>query len=154
MARMNDWQREIHDGMRREKWSLQGPDMIVKVIADPNASATALSGYITVGSSLIGKTPEQIEVALGLPDQQLARGCTVFRFRRLPMAHEYDYELTAAYPDGLAYNPGHFDERYKPGSQSIHQWCIKKNVLIPVDSKHVLRLKPGQPFPYDWLVCS
>jgi hypothetical protein len=148
---MNDWQREMHDGVRREKWSLRGPDLVVKVIGDPNATATALGGYITVGSSLVGKTPAEIEVALGLPDQHLAKGCAVFRFKRLPMAPEYDYELTAEYPGGLAYNPAHFDERYKPGSGAIHQWCIKPGVIIPVDPVRVLRLKPGQPFPYDWL---
>jgi hypothetical protein len=154
MARMNDWQREIHDGVRREKWSLKGPDMVVKVIMDSTAQATALEGYITVGSNLVGKTPEQIRVALGLKElepEDVQNGCSIFRFKRLPMAHEYAYELTAAFPDGLAFNPAHYDARWKPGSPSIHQWCIKKDMAIPVDTKNVLRLKPGQPFPYDWL---
>src|SRR5215510_14596755 len=151
MARKQDWEREIHDGLRREPWSLTGPDTVVKVIGDPAASATALGGYITVGRYLVGKTPAQLEFALGLPSGHLARGCSIFRFRRLPLASEYDYELTAEYPGGLAYNPVHFDPRYMPGAPYIHQWCIKPNVSIPVDPTNVLRLHPGQLFPYDWL---
>ena len=33
MGRMNDWQRDVDEGLRHENWSLTGPTRIVKVIA-------------------------------------------------------------------------------------------------------------------------
>jgi hypothetical protein len=150
MPRMKDWQRDIYEGLRRENWSLRGPNQIVKVL--PYGSpAMALGGYITVGRSLLGKTPQQIERALGFPGGYLAGGARVYRFTRLPLLNEYEYELTALYPGGLASNPAHGDPRYPPGSPTVHQWQIKKGVLIPVDPKNFLDLSPGRPFPYGWL---
>jgi hypothetical protein len=66
MARMNDWQREIHEGTRRENWTLRGPNRVVKVVPLGGSPQNALGGFITVGSALLGKTPSQIEQALGL----------------------------------------------------------------------------------------
>jgi hypothetical protein len=141
---------ERNEGLRKENWSLRGPNQILKVLPYGSA-ATALSGYITVGMSLLGKTPQQIEQALGLKARYLANGAKVYRFTRLPMVHEYEYELTAFHPGGLAFNPAHSDPRYPPGSSKVQQWRIKDNVLIPVDSKNFLDLKFGQRFPYGWL---
>jgi len=31
MGGITDWQRDIHEGLRRENWSLTGPTRIVKV---------------------------------------------------------------------------------------------------------------------------
>jgi hypothetical protein len=150
MPRMNEWQRDIHEGLRRENWSLHGPNQIVKVLPYGSA-AIALGGYITVGTSLLGKTPQQIEQALGLKALYLASGARVYRFTRLPLIHEYEYELTALHPGGLAFNPAHSDPRYPPGNPTVQQWRIKENVLIPVDSGAFLDLSPGQRFPYEWL---
>jgi hypothetical protein len=147
---MNDWQRDIHEGVRRENWSLAGPGRIVKVLPF-GSTASALGGYITVGSSLLGKTSQQIEQALGLKKEYLAHGARIYRFARLPQAHEYEYELTAKYPAGLAFNPAHGDPAYLPGSPQIHQWRIKNHILIPVDPVHFLDLPPGMKFPYYWL---
>lgn len=152
MARMNDWQREVYDATRRETWTLNGPNQVVKVVKSGGASAATLGGYITVGKFLLNKTPAQIEAALGLPRGYLANGARIYRFTRLPQVSEYDYELTAKFPDGLAYNPAYSDPSYPPGSHSIHQWKIKSGVQIPVDSARFLELKPGQIFPYTWLV--
>lgn len=150
MARMNDWQREIHEARRREGWSLRGPSQIVKVI--PRATpATELGGYITLGRFLLGKTPLQTERALGWKHRYLEQGARIYRFTRLPMQHEYEYELTVDYPDGLLFNPAHSDVRYLPGSPKILQRRIRPNVQIPVDSGNCLELQPGEPFPYGWL---
>jgi hypothetical protein len=152
MARMDDWQRESHEAVRREVWSLKGPNQIVKVVPGGGPPAAALGGYITLGRFLLNKTPVQIEVALGLPPGYLARGARMYHFTRLPLTWEYEYELTAQFPDGLAYNPAHSNPSYPPGSRAIHQWRIKPGVQIPVDPTNFLDLKPGQVFPYDWLV--
>jgi len=107
MARVQDWQHEVRDGLRRENWSLKGPNRIVKVLPLSAGTPSGLGGYITTGSSLLGKTPEQIQHALGLKARYLANGAAIYRFTRLPLTHEYEYELTAYYPDGLAFNPAH-----------------------------------------------
>lgn len=152
MSRMEDWQREAHEAVRREMWSLTGPTQIVKVLPAGGTAASMLGGYITLGKFLLNKTPAQIETALGLPPGYLAWGARIYHFARLPQASEYEYELTAEFPDGLAYNPAYSNPSYPPGSRTILQWKIKPGVQIPVDSSNFLELQPGQVFPYTWLV--
>jgi hypothetical protein len=53
MTRMNDWQWEVHEAVRREIWSLSGPNQIVKVVPGGGAAASALTGYITLGNFLL-----------------------------------------------------------------------------------------------------
>jgi hypothetical protein len=129
---------------------LSGTNRIVKVVPLQRTKLDAADGYITTGNFLVGKLPSQIERTLGLPLNYLCLGARVYRFLRLPMAHEYEYELTAKFPDGLAFNAAHSHPSYQPGSDKIHQWRIKKDCQIPVDPK-TLDLQPGQRFPYDWL---
>jgi hypothetical protein len=127
---------------------------IVKVVARPSIGAkpeSAVGGYITLGKFLLGKTPRQIEQALGLQPGYLAAGARIYRFTRLPTVSEYTYELTTQYPDGLAYNAAHSDPRFPPGSRVIHQWKIKRGSEIPVDAANLLDLSPTQVFPYSWL---
>jgi hypothetical protein len=69
---------------------------------------------------------------------------------RLPLAHEYEYELTARYPGGLAFHPIH-NSVYPEGDAAVHQWKVKDEIQIPVDTRNFLELKPGQRFPYAWL---
>ncbi|MEP7355522.1 MAG: hypothetical protein ABI824_20015 [Acidobacteriota bacterium] len=152
MARMNDWQREAQQAVRKEVWSLRGPRQIVKVLPAGGMASSTLGGYITLGQSLLNKTPAGIETALGLKRGYLANGARIYHFLRLPQASEYEYEFTAEFPGGLAYNPAHSHPSYPPGSRTIHQWRIKPGVLIPVDSRTYLDLKPGQIFPYEWLL--
>lgn len=151
MPRTPDWKREIAEGVRKENWSIRGPNRIIKVLP-LGTKAASLGGYITVGRHLVGKTPQQIEDALGLKRHYLKAGVRIYRFTRLPMQSEYEYELTAKYPDGLAFNPAHSNPHYLPGDPSIHQWRIKPGTQVPVDQRDFLELRPGQKFPYDWLV--
>jgi hypothetical protein len=152
MVRSNDWQREARDAVRREMWSLRGPNQIVKVLSAGGTGASMLGGYITLGKFLLNKTPMQIETALGLPPAYLAKGARIYHFSRLPQVSEYEYELTAEFPDGLAYNPAYSNPSFPPGSRTIHQWRIKTGVEIPVDSINFLDLKPGHLLPYSWLI--
>jgi hypothetical protein len=146
MARMNDWQREAHEAVRREMWSLKGPNQIVKVLPAGGTAASILGGYITLGKFLLIKTPVQIETALGLPHGYLTRGARIYHFTRLPQASEYEYELTAGVSGRSGIQPGLQQPSYPPGSRTIHQWRIKPGVRIPVDSTNFLDLKPGQVF--------
>jgi hypothetical protein len=151
MPRMQDWKRDIHEGLRKENWSLTGPNRIVKVLPGGGTPAAALGGYITLGRFLLGKTPHQIENSLGLPFGYLKMGARIYSFARLPMACEYEYELTALHPGGLVFNPAHSDPNYLPGDRATHQWRIKPGVQIPVNQKNFLELSPTQRLSYDWL---
>ena len=151
MTRHENWKQEVRDAIRRENWSLSGPNRVVKVVPLQISKLDAADGYITTGNFLVGKLPSQIERALGLPLNYLCLGARIYRFRRVPMAHEYEYELTAKFPDGLAFNAAHSHPSYQPGSDKVHQWRIKKGCQIPVDPTTALDLQPGQRFPYNWL---
>ena len=152
MARINEWEKEIEDALRTEHWSLTGPKQIVKVLAGLNRSELEIGGYITVGSSILGLPPSRLAAALGLPASDFVHGATVYKLARLPNITEYEYELTANYPGGLAYNPALHDPKYQPGSAKIHQWRIKRGILIPVRPGSRLELSPGKSVTYDWLM--
>lgn len=149
--RQQDWHNEIRDAMRREDWSLRGPNQPVKVLPF-RANVSYVSGYFTLGKHLIGKTPHQMQVAMGLRPESLITGARVCRFSRLPLSHEVDYELTTAYPDGVVFNPSMSNPDYLPGDPTIHQWQLKRHVRINVRPDDTIDLRPGQPLPYDWLV--
>jgi hypothetical protein len=91
------------------------PNCLVKVLPY-GSSAASLGGYFTVGNSLLGEGPQEIGHSLGLPRVYLARGATVFRLARLPRLGEYEYELTAKHPGGLAYVPSHSHPAYPPAA--------------------------------------
>ena len=144
MARSEDWRNEIADGLRREGWSLNGPTRIVKVVPRSRPLVRALRGFVCLEKSLVGKTPAAIESALGLPFNSLGGGCRIFRFKRLPMSFEVEYELTAKHPDGWAFNPAIHNRDYAPGDPTIHQWRL----LVDVPAEHLLDLAPNERYPY------
>ncbi len=159
MGRAEDWADEVRDALRSEDWALSGPKRLIKVVALPHLPASSLTGYVGLEKVLVGKTPHQIERTLGLPSNELRSGCRVYRFKRLPLAHEVDYELTADHPDGLAFNVNALNEAraqrslcsamprikvYPPGARHVHQWRL----LVDVPVAPVLDLLPGRCYPY------
>ena len=153
MARMSDWQREAREAreaVKRELWALRGMNAVVKVVPAGGPPLPAQGGFITVGSFLVGKTPAEIVAALGLNAKEYVSGARIYRFARLPQVSEYEYELTAEFPGGLAYSASS-DSSFPPGSRKVHQWKIKAGIQIPVHQTDFLDLKPGQPFPRSWL---
>lgn len=173
MPRKADWEREVEDGLWRESWSLLGPNRIVKVVELDKPRKSEVDGYITVALALVGKTPEQIEDTLGLPKNHLRNGARIYKLARLPMRHEYEYDLTSEYPKGLACSAADieaveleklrkedkmdpiskkFSEEpfYPPASprHAVHQWRIRYGIKIPVDQGR--ELLPGQKFLYHW----
>lgn len=162
MAREPDWKREMREASRPEGWELTGPRRLVKVIrlnTLMNRPGTARAiGFVTQELFLFGKTPAGIERALGLPPFSLGRGCRVFRLAYRPARSEYTDELSAAEPDGLAFNPAdawearmrYWDDPtltevpyYPPGSPTIPQW--KVSVAIPLIP--LLDLLPNFSYP-------
>ena len=145
---MKDFDRhsEIRNATRKENWSLTGSNRVVKVVPLNWSSLQSTGGYITLARYLHGKTPPEIEKHLGLPSGFLSCGACIYSLTRLPNPSEYDYELTAKFPDGLAYNPAHGDPRYAPGSAQTHQWQIKSDVKIPVNLVTAVKLMPNERF--------
>jgi hypothetical protein len=162
MAREPDWKAEIREALRHEPWSSTGPQRLMKVVrfrSLMNAPAHARAvGYVTQELYLFGKTPTDIERALGLPPFSFGRGCRVFHLERLPMRGEYTDELTADMPGGLAFNPADaLEARYRyendqsmrevpyypPGDKWIPQW----NVTVAIPLKHIMDLAPTITYP-------
>jgi hypothetical protein len=144
MSRQADWQQERRDAMRREAWSLFGPNRVVNVVPVGRPSASNLKGYVCLEKSILGKTPTSIEAILGLPLGFLAGGCRVYRLRRLPMTLEVEYELTAKHPNGQAFNAAMHDPAYSPGSSAVHQWRL----LVEMPVELLADLSPDARFPY------
>lgn len=166
MAREPEWKREIRSAMRSEPrhlgWTLSGPNRLVKVVrpgALMNTPPTARAvGYVTQEKYLLGLTPAEIERRLGLPPFHLFRGCRVFRLARLPQASEYTDELSAAEPDGLAFDVSQAWEArarfvteptltevpyYPPGDPVVPQWRV--SIAIPL--VHIIDLPPLFHYP-------
>ena len=94
---------DLLQAVRKEAWSLAGPTRVVKVTAYGVQAFNTAMGYGCQEKVLLGKTPADIEKALGLPYGKLSRGCDIYRLTRLPMASEVAYELTTQFPDGPAH---------------------------------------------------
>jgi len=144
MARLTEWQHELADSRRREDWSLHGPKRIVKITQSALPLASSLRGFFCLEKSLLGATPSALEQRLGFRTGFLSKGCRVYRFLRLPMQGEVEYELTTRYPNGLAFNAAMGDPTYPAGSGAVHQWKL----LVDLPVVCVLTLAPGQPYPY------
>ncbi|WP_218511637.1 hypothetical protein [Variovorax sp. dw_308] len=80
----------------------------------------------------------------GLERASLRNGCRIYRFKRLPLSEEVEYELTAKYPDGLVFNPVMHSDKYPPGSNAVHQWRLVAEVPV----EHLLDLAPAAKYPY------
>ncbi len=74
----------------------------------------------------------------------MRNGCRIYRFKRLPLSEEVEYELTAKYPDGLVFNPVMHSDKYPPGSNAVHQWRLVAEVPV----EHLLDLAPAAKYPY------
>ena len=145
MARPDSWQGEIRDATRREPWALYGPNRVVKVVPLGRPLAAVAAGYVCLEKSLVGKTPQDIETSLGIKFRSLKFGCRIYRLTRLPTITDFDYELTADRPDGLAFNQVMHSGMYPPGDSAIHQWRLR----IDIPAAHLADLMPGQKYGYS-----
>lgn len=137
------WKDEIRTSLLKEDWALSGPKRPVKVIAfDRMLNPPLIRGYFTLAKFLFGRMPREIEQILGLKADTLKSGAFVYDFSRLPQISEYEYDLTARYPGGLALTPG--NSEYPEGDDKVHQWQLKQGVAIAAGK--VVRLKPDEKF--------
>jgi hypothetical protein len=134
-----DIKREMREALRREPFAQGGLNQLVKVVSlfvynefEKNRKgrneAFPVTKFVTLEKFLLGQTPEEIETSLGLKRDMLRSGCVVIGLQRQPGPSEVEYELTAEYPDGVAFTVlSHQD--YLPGDKRIHQWRLR--VTIP-----------------------
>jgi hypothetical protein len=111
---------------------------------------TEARGFILIVFAIVGQPPMGIAYATGLPTRHYVDGAWIYKPTRKPAESEVQYELTAKYPDGVAYQEGWSSPDYPPGDDTRHQWTIRKGPSLSVLPDHH-DLKPGQIFPYDWL---
>lgn len=151
MPRREGWEIDIDDAIKKEEWRPTGLNRPIKVVPAERPLESDVGGYFTLGKYLLRKTPEEIERDLGLPRDFLKYGARLYKFTRLPQVSEYEYELTADYPDGLA-DQGPFPRKiyYPPGSRKIKQWRILKGKFIPVESEY-FTVRPQAHLPERWL---
>lgn len=146
MPRRQEWQEDIADALKSERWTLKGRDRPVKVVPMQRPLTSQVGGYFTVAGYIHGLTPGEMEVELGLPSGFLRWGARIHPFLRLPNYSEYAYELTAAYPDGLSFVAWAHDPNYPPGSPIIHQWRLLPGCTVSVDPQHPISVRPGRRF--------
>lgn len=152
MPRREDWATDIDDAMKKEEWRPTGLNRPLKVCPAERPLEFEVGGYFTLGKYLLGRCPTEIERDLGFPRDFLKHGARIYKFTRLPQISEYEYELTADHPDGLA-DVGPFPRKryYPPGSPKINQWRIVKGKTIPVDPEY-FTVRPGFQLSESWLM--
>jgi hypothetical protein len=94
-------------------------------------------GFITSEKFVRGRTPDQMETVLGMPQGEYNQGVYVFRLLCLPLAHQFDLKGYSQTPDGMPYTGG----RYPPGL-GANQWDLTDDLLATV----VAFVPPGQRF--------
>src|SRR5262245_40642018 len=126
-AQARDAEREMADAVRLDMFALGGQNRLVKVIPIPEGGRVppTVTGFVTQERFLLGKTPAQIEKALGVKVNSLVTGCVVLALQNVPGPSQIEYELTTNFPDGFApsvlSDPDYpaFSKRY------VHQWRLR-----------------------------
>ena len=129
MAR-DEVEREIRDALRLEPFVQGGRKQLVKVLALHDGTPPSVSGYVVQQHFLIGLKPAEIARRLGLLIGSLQSGCRIFTLQRQPGPSEVVYELTTAFPNGLAQSPVS-DLRYPPSDKRfVHQWRLTNQIFV------------------------
>ncbi|MCP4562588.1 MAG: hypothetical protein GY873_23345 [Bosea sp.] len=114
---------------------------LVKVVNLSKSFDGTLEGYATFQAEISGKTPIEIEKALGLKVGDLHAGCRIFRFLILPKFDDFLVRGYSSLPDGLPVEHNAGALTYPPGQMA---WQIV--LTKPVPARLVATLKPGQRF--------
>lgn len=123
---------------------------------------TQMGGYFGVLRAISGRTPEQMEDLLGFHRGYLASGATVWKFKDLPLPHQFELRGYSHLPDGGEFNgqvirtapgrPVFVDSQGQlvefPPGLGVEQWKIVDGLRL--DAVEIARLLPGQKFrnPY------
>jgi hypothetical protein len=123
--------------MATSAWAEKGPNSLVKVVSKARGAQEEVGGYITKLSSVVGRTPQEIEHILGLKPGELSEGCYVSRLNQLPKSDEFELRGYTITPEGKPYAGG----EYPPGA-GAPQWELTKRI----PSTPISFVQPGQIF--------
>ena len=128
------------------RWRKGGTDALVKVIAaDVTPDPARPIGYCTEVKFLTGRTPAEIERAIGLrTDSKLIRGAIVYLVKPLPSPAEFHFRGYSQTPAGIptTIKPAHPD--YPPGL-GVPQWELTASQANLIQ---FAQIAPGHPFRY------
>ena len=130
----------------QQYWQLQPDNWPAKVISPQRAQqlqlvvglATNIRGYITCDKFLKGRTPDQMESVLGLPQGDLSQGAWVLHPLCLPLVTQFDLRGYTQTPAGLPYAGS---GAYPPGL-GASQWELTDDIPAVV----VAFVAPGQRY--------
>jgi hypothetical protein len=115
-------------------------DQPLKVVPAIGEPPKVVSGYFTQQKFVWGKTPEEMEVILGIFGK-LRSGAYVLQFEAPLKPGDYENRAYTYLPGGKEYKPDPAETAYLPGS-GAPQWILTRKV----QGNCIARLNPGQPF--------
>jgi len=124
-----------------ESWKQGGGNRPVKIVSVQRGASPRVRGYITQEKFVRGRTPEQMEKLLGLPEGELTtkgQGAIIEVLEQIPSEGQFELRGYTQRPGGKAFEPG---EPYPPGL-GIPQWQL----IEDVPAKVLKTVKPGESF--------
>jgi len=114
------------------------------IVPDPGRAI----GYCTTVKYLVGKTPEEMEDAVGLARQsKLAGGADIFRVIPLPKANEFQFRGYSQCPGGVPTDaPGYVAHPVYPPGRGVPQWELDN--LRQDALKLIASVAPGERFRF------
>jgi hypothetical protein len=115
-------------------------DQPVKVAPSIGEPPRVVRGYFTQQKFIWGKTPEEMEVILGIFGK-LRRGAYILQFEAPLKREDYENKAYSYLPGGKEYKPDPNEKVFLPG-KGVPQWTLTRDILV----KCIARLHPGQVF--------
>lgn len=121
------------------------PLKVVPAIGDP---PKVVRGYFTQQKFIWGKTPEEMEVILGIFGK-LRSGAYILQFKAPLKPADYENRAYTYLPGGKEYKPDPAETVFLPGS-GAPQWTLTREV----QGSCIARLNPSQAFEPSTLIKS
>ena len=159
----------LGEAMKRSSmrfWNLNGRTRLVKVMSVSSEKFAfgqrggAISGYVTEERYLWGMNNHQIERFLGLRPHELRMMARIHILSRLPKPEEVEFKLSAAFPDGMAYDDDQHAkvmaarQAYFEGEHSYSRSLTPIIDAYPTGSDMVPQWRLTTPIPSGGLIAT
>lgn len=130
------------------RWRLGGVETLVKVMGcQTKPDPTRAIGYVTSIKYLAGRTPIQLEQAVGLREKtKLLGGAAIYAVSPLPRHAQFEFRSYSNTPEGVSTTVKAAHKDYPPGL-GVPQWEITG--LTQANLVLLETLKPGQSFRFE-----
>ena len=130
-----------------EMWRKGGGDALVKVLpAEIAPDASRPIGYCTQLKFVVGRTPLEMERAVGFRDNtKLAAGAAIYLVTPLPHAHQFEYRGYSHTPEGIPTNVKAAHPDYPPGL-GVPQWQLTRHMQSAL--RPLATVGPGETFRF------